>query len=214
MILYFATANAHKKQEMTKICKGHTIVIPSDEGIRFDPAETGLTFMENSLIKAEALWNIVKKPVLADDSGICVDILGGIPGIYSARYGGKEYPKGKPLGKNSTLTQAEKNTLLLEHVQDELQKNKKAPRTCHYVCSMLLYFGKDRFYCVQETFEGILIKNIDESRGMGGFGYDPIVFLPEFGKTVAELSEREKNEISHRGKATKKILSLLDEITV
>lgn len=210
MILYLATGNVHKKQEMAEICKGHTIIIPSDEGIVFDPDETGLTFMENSLIKAKALWNIVKKPVLADDSGICVDILEGIPGIYSDRYRGKEYPQGYPTEKNTSLTQVEKNTLLLEHVQNEQEKGTKGTRSCHYVCSMILYFGKDRFYCVQETFEGILIHDIEESRGKGGFGYDPIVFLPELGKTVAELSEQEKNEISHRGKATKKILTLLE----
>ncbi len=211
MTLYLATGNKHKKDEMTKICAEHTILIPNDKGISFDPEETGLTFIENSLIKAKALWEIVKEPVLADDSGICVEALDGIPGIYSARYEGREFPKGR-VNKNSKLTQSEQNILLLDHLNESIASNPKKSRKCHYVCAMVLYYGEDQFLCVQETMKGILVNNIDEACGNGGFGYDPIVFLPEHNKTVAELTDEEKNIISHRGKATRKILAFFSKI--
>lgn len=88
MKIYLATGNKNKKREMQEILKEHTIVIPSDEGIDFDPVEDGKTFYENSIIKAKALYDIVHSPVIADDSGICVSALNGRPGIYSSRYGG------------------------------------------------------------------------------------------------------------------------------
>lgn len=219
MTLYLATGNLHKKREMQEICRGHTILIPADKGIGFNPVENGNSFFENALIKAHALWEIVKEPVLADDSGICVDILGGAPGIYSARYAGSAFPKGMPDG--TKIPQEEQNRLLLQAVDEAVRKSLQPAeepaqpftadglRSCRYVCAMVLYSGKDRFYCVQETFEGTLIENIEQSRGKGGFGYDPIVFLNEYGKTVAELSDEEKNNISHRGKAARKILQLL-----
>jgi len=85
MKIYFASGNAHKKEELARILPNHTIVIPSDEGIPFDPEETESTFFGNSLIKARALFEITGKPVIADDSGICVDALNGAPGVLSAR---------------------------------------------------------------------------------------------------------------------------------
>jgi len=111
MKLYLATNNAHKKREAAEIFSPYEIVIPADEGIDFDPEETGATFFENALIKARALYDIVHCPVIADDSGICVDILGGRPGIYSARYAGSEFPQGKPDGIG--IPQEQKNKLLL-----------------------------------------------------------------------------------------------------
>lgn len=215
MTLYLASGNLHKKHEMQDICRPHTILIPADKGIAFNPEETGKTFFENSLIKARTLWEIIREPVLADDSGICIDILGGRPGVYSARYAGIDFPYGKPDGIG--IPQEQKNKLLLDEVKKAEQSAslsgtsevKNGTRSCRYVCAMVLYFGKDRFYCVQETMEGSLIEDISEERGKGGFGYDPIVFLSEYGKTVAELSDEEKNAVSHRGKAARKILQLL-----
>ena len=215
MTLYLASGNLHKKHEMQDICRPHTILIPADKGIAFNPEETGKSFFENSLIKARTLWEIIREPVLADDSGICIDILGGRPGIYSARYAGIDFPYGKPDGIG--IPQEQKNKLLLDEVKKAEQSAslsgtsevKNGTRSCRYVCAMVLYFGKDRFYCVQETMEGSLIEDISEERGKGGFGYDPIVFLSEYGKTVAELSDEEKNAVSHRGKAARKILQLL-----
>lgn len=220
MEIFLATGNLHKKHEMEMLCPPHTITIPKDIGIKFDPDETGSTFFENSLIKAESLWKIVKKPVIADDSGICVDALDGKPGIYSARYCGRKFLNSS---KNENadghnLSQLEQNSLLIKDVNLTLQEkgldvNNPENRKCRYVCTIVLYLEKDRFLCAQETFEGILLKNIEESKGINGFGYDPIVFLPEYNKTIAELSEEEKNKISHRGKAVKEVMAAFEKIS-
>lgn len=210
MTIYAATGNAHKKQELQKILAPHIIRIPKDDGIVFDPVEDGNDFVSNSLIKAKALYEIVHQPVIADDSGLCVDILNGRPGIYSARYAGKN---ANPSADGSKLPVDIRNSLLLEEAWEAAEK--KASESgisdissllgCHYVCCMVLYFGPDRFYSIQETMEGRLIAPDEKKRGTGGFGYDPVVILPETGKTVAELTEEEKNRISHRGKAASKL---------
>lgn len=214
MKIYFASGNLHKKQEMQALFPEFELVIPSEEGIPFDPEETGSTFWENSLIKAQALWNIVRQPVLADDSGICVDILKGIPGIYSARYGGKDFPKGRPDGTKPS--QEEQNQFLIQETDfaiKELTSQGMAlpenPRSCRYVCAMVLYLGPQRFYSAQETMEGSLIQSLDLSRGAGGFGYDPIVILAGTDKTIAQLSAQEKNALSHRGKAARGLHQIL-----
>lgn len=214
MKIYFASGNLHKKQEMAALFPEFDLVIPSEEGIEFEPEETGASFIENSLIKARTLWNLVHQPVLADDSGICVDILKGIPGIYSARYGGKDFHQGRTDGVKTT--QAEQNQLLIEETDLVIAQNKSQgielpenPRSCRYVCAMVLYLGPDRFYSAQETMEGHLIQKLDLARGTGGFGYDPIVILQGTDKTIAELSAEEKNKLSHRGKAAQVLRKIL-----
>lgn len=214
MKIYFASGNLHKKQEMAALFPEFSLVIPSEEGIDFNPEENGSTFLENSLIKARTLWNLVHQPVLADDSGICVDILNGIPGIYSARYGGKDFHQGRADGIKTT--QAEQNQFLIEETDFAIQQCKaqvldlpENPRSCRYVCAMVLYLGPDRFYSAQETMEGHLIQKPDLARGTGGFGYDPIVILKGTDKTIAELSAEEKNTLSHRGKAAKILRKIL-----
>lgn len=212
MIIYLATNNAHKKHEMEQICSDFTILTPSDKNIIFDPEETGSTFMENSLIKAKTLWKIVKQPVIADDSGICVDCLNGRPGIFSARYSGL-----KQNIDGHKLSSTEQNALLIEEVNETLKKQNKdisdnKNRTCRYTCAIVFYYGLDRFFCAQETLEGVLLTDINKSQGINGFGYDPIVFLPEYNKTVAQISEAEKNLISHRAKATKSVISAIKDI--
>ncbi|MDD7417120.1 MAG: RdgB/HAM1 family non-canonical purine NTP pyrophosphatase [Treponemataceae bacterium] len=213
MEIFLASSNEHKKHEMEELFKDYTIITPKDINLNFDPIEDGKSFVENSLIKAKALYEIVKKPVLADDSGICVDALDGKPGIYSARYCGRL--KNKVDGHK--LSQNEQNGLLIEDVnltlkEKNLDPKKRENRSCRYVCSLILYYGKDQFLCSQETLEGILLDDINESRGTTGFGYDPIIFLPEFGKTVAELTEEEKNSISHRGKAAELIAKAMKNL--
>ncbi len=218
MTIFLASGNRHKQSEVAQIFKPNQILIPADKGIDFDPLENGTSFVENSLIKARALWEIVHEPVIADDSGICVDLLDGAPGIYSARYAGSCDMKGEKAG--SKLDAPERNRLLVEQTNDALvsfrTKNPKDARTdaelrsCRFVCAMVLYLGNGRFYAVQETLEGNLVASIEESAGSGGFGYDPVVYLPQFGKTVAELSEEQKNAVSHRGKAGKKLAMLLN----
>jgi XTP/dITP diphosphohydrolase len=191
MTIWFATGNAHKRAELAAILPGHTIRTPADEGISFDPEETGATFAENALLKARELRRMVSTaPVIADDSGICVDTLGGRPGIYSSRYGSE--------GKRK-LESADRNALLLAELGDN------PLRSARFVCAMVLLFSDDRFFLVQETLEGEIIR---EERGKGGFGFDPILYLPTSGCTVAELPEEEKNRISHRGKAGRAIGTL------
>jgi XTP/dITP diphosphohydrolase len=215
MTIWLASGNVHKQKELAAILTGHSIRIPAGAGMAdFDPDETGSSFMENALIKARALYahpafprtllpsGGEARPVLADDSGLCVDALDGRPGIFSARYGSAG---GKKIGA------AERNALLLEEVNAALAGGRAAStsRSCRFVCAMVLLYSPYRFYAVQETLEGELVPDSKAARGSGGFGYDPIVFLPEKGRTVAELSEEEKNSASHRAKAGKAIATLL-----
>ena len=217
MKIYLATGNKNKKREMVELFQGHEIIIPSDENIEFDPEETGITFYENSLIKAKALYDIVHYPVIADDSGICVDALGGSPGIYSSRYAGPDFMHGKPDG--TKISQEEQNVFLIEQTNKAIKDGTlpkmpylHGPRSCHYTCAMVLYCGPDRLFVAQETFEGTLIDDINKQAGSGGFGYDPIVFLPEYNKTVAQLTADEKNAISHRGKAVRAIQKIIESL--
>ena len=209
IVVWFATGNINKKKELAEIlsaAKGVTldIKIPSDAGLDFDPEEKGSSFLENSFIKAEALYRLLKErrpplytsgdPIIADDSGICVDALDGRPGIFSARYGS---------GDGGKLKAAERNALLLAELGDNPH------RSARFVCAMVLYYSPDRFFAAQETMEGELVKNSESARGEGGFGYDPILYIPELGRTVAELPDEEKNLLSHRGKAGKAIAKIL-----
>jgi XTP/dITP diphosphohydrolase len=214
MILWFATGNAHKRAELAGILKGHEIRIPADAGIAgFDPEETGKSFLENSLLKARALYRLlarreIRGPVIADDSGLCVDALEGRPGIYSARYAGPGQASGNrgagetPPGPGR-LGDRERNALLLGEL------GRRPDRKARFVCAMVLLRDENRFYGVQETLEGELVAPGEEGRGEGGFGYDPILYIPELGRTVAELSEEEKNRLSHRGKAARALAALL-----
>jgi XTP/dITP diphosphohydrolase len=209
MIIWFASGNVHKKQELEAVLDAArpdgaekiTVKIPAEAGIPFDPDETGGDFLENALIKARALYRAIAETggpekaggvkIVADDSGLCVDALGGRPGILSARYGCEN-------GKNPGAR--EQNALLLR----ELGENPN--RGARFVCAMVLLLDPMRFRAVQETLEGELLR---ELRGTGGFGYDPIFWLAEKNCTVAELSPEEKNALSHRGKAGRVIAELL-----
>ncbi len=194
MKLFLASGNAHKRLEFARIFPDHDIVIPTDLGLAFDPDETESTFHGNALIKAKALFALTGGPVIADDSGICVDALGGEPGIRSARYGSEG-------GVN--LDAAGRNRLLLENMRG------MSDRRARFVCNLVLYLGPDRYWSVQETLEGLII---EDERGTGGFGYDPVMFIPEEGMTVAELSDADKDRLSHRGKAGRLISLLLDAL--
>ena len=204
--LYLASGNKHKQKEMQELLPDFEIRIPSDDGIEFAPIEDGKSFYENSLIKARALWNLVHEPVIADDSGICVSALNGEPGIYTSRYAGPNFMHGKPDG--SKISQEEQNRFLIE----QLNATGSRDRSCHYTCAMVLLLNPERFFVAQETFEGELIPSIEKQAGSGGFGYDPIVWLPQYKKTVAEISAEEKNKISHRGKAVQTIKKVLENL--
>ena len=191
MKIYLASGNVNKKKEVQELLPSHTIVLPKDEGIEFDPEETGSTFFENAMIKAKALYDIVKAPVLADDSGICIDFLKGAPGVHSARYGSVEGEHvSAEAGINKVLAE-------LKGVKD---------RSARFACCMVFLLDEDRFYSVQETCEGRIT---GAPSGSGGFGYDPIFFVEKFGKTFAELTSEQKNSISHRGMALKAIIKLI-----
>lgn len=195
MEIVLATGNLHKKEELSEILKGHKILLPSDLHCSFDCIENGKTYLDNALIKAQALYKMVKRPVIADDSGISVPALGGSPGVYSARYGSHE--------GDQPLESPERNAFLLKNME------KISDRKAFFVCSMVLMLDEYRIYTVQETFSGEIVR---EPSGGGGFGYDPLFFLEEYGKTVAQLPADIKNRISHRGKAGASIKNIMDRL--
>ncbi len=193
MEIIIATGNRHKLIELQDILRNHTLLLPEDIGVDFDFEETGDSFLTNSKGKAFDLFNRIHRPVIADDSGLSVHALNGEPGIYSARYGstgGKE------------LEAKARNLYLLNKLEG------KEDLSAEFICCMTLVMDTNRFFIVQETLKGEITRN---STGINGFGYDPVFYLPESGKTVAELPEKEKNKISHRGKAGNRIARLLEE---
>ncbi len=195
MEIVLATGNLHKKEELSEILKGHKILLPSDLNCSFDCIEDGETYLDNALLKAHALYKIVKRPVIADDSGISVPALGGAPGVYSARYGSLE--------GEEPLESEERNALLLKNM------NEISDRRAFFVCSMVLLLDEYRIYTVQETFSGVIAK---KTTGVEGFGYDPLFYLEEYDKTVAQLPSDIKNTISHRGKAGASIKDIMDRL--
>ena len=152
-----------------------------------DPEETGETFLENAVQKAAAYAKAVGMPVMSDDSGIIADVLGDEPGIYSARYAGVH---GDDEANNQKLI-------------ERLRPYSGDDRRAHYVCAVALVFPDGKSVTAEGTCEGILR---DFYAGSGGFGYDPLFYLPKYGKTMAEISLEEKNKISHRGKALRKLI--------
>lgn len=187
MKIVLASSNEHKVKEINAIVLQKNIdvefVLPPKG---FDPIEDGKTFEENSFIKAKEAWKISNTWSLADDSGLCIDALGGAPGIHSARYA--ETPQAR-----------------INRVLDEMCgiSNRKA---C-FKCCMTLINPKGE---VEFTYTGICEGSIIESqRGVNGFGYDPIFLLKGSEKTMAELSDNEKNDVSHRGRALSAVLDYL-----
>jgi XTP/dITP diphosphohydrolase len=195
MEIVLATGNLHKKEELSEILNGHKILLPSDLNCTFDCVESGKTYLDNALIKAHALYKVVKRAVIADDSGISVPALGGAPGVYSARYGSVEGEK--------DLESRERNAYLLKNMKDITD------RRAFFVCTMVLLLDEYRIYTVQETFSGMIAL---EPSGVEGFGYDPLFYLEEYGKTVAQLPGDLKNKISHRGKAGASIKNIMDSL--
>ena len=199
MELFVATNNEHKLLELAPPLPGQLLRAPAEAGIKgFEVLEDGATFLENALKKALALHRLIGRPSLADDSGLAVDALGGAPGVMSARYG-------SPDGGVTKLDAATRNRTLL--AQMETQER----RSCAFVCCLALVLAEDRFFVVQETCPGELLR---APQGSGGFGYDPIVWLPALGKTVAELSVDEKNLVSHRGRACARMAALIADLEV
>ena len=194
MTIYLASNNAHKRDEFARLFPGHAIRMPGDDGCAFEFAEDGSTFLENAMGKAYALFRTVHAPVIADDSGLCVAALGGAPGLISARYGAQN-------GRN--LDAAERNAFLLERLKGV------DDRAAYFVCCLVLAVEDARCYTVQETVHGIIA---DAPRGRGGFGYDPLFIVPGIGKTIAELPDHEKDRISHRGRASRRMRALMESL--
>ncbi len=189
-----ASNNVHKIAEFKRITAslGVDVISAKEAGVDFsDVEETGLTFAENSLIKAMYAYEKSGLPSIADDSGLCVDALNGRPGIYSARYG----------GENST--DDEKINLLLS----ELANVEKPDRTAYFNCSICCVISKEDVIAVEGKCEGYIGF---EKKGENGFGYDPVFYLDN-GKAFAELSAEEKDTYSHRGNALREFYTLLKE---
>ena len=190
--LIIATANKHKLSEIEFILKdGVKEIAPMPADIEIE--ENGKTFMENSLIKAKAVYEKTKIPSLADDSGLCINALGGKPGLYSARYGGEN------------LSYKEKMQMILEELKD------KKDRTAYFITSAVCTLNEKYYIALEGRVDG---KIIESPRGFEGFGYDPIFMPKGFNITYAEMKAEEKNLISHRFIAMskmKKILSCIYE---
>ncbi len=195
MRIVFATGNKDKMREIRQILGElpYEIVSMKEAGIDLDIVEDGSTFEENAMIKARAVAEHCDDIVLADDSGLEIDFLNKEPGIYSARYLGRETPY------------PEKNAKILE----KLSGVPDSERTARFVCAIAAHIPDGRELVVRGTMEGIIGHEI---AGENGFGYDPIFFLPEYGKTSAEISPEEKNEVSHRGKALRMMAYKLREV--
>ncbi len=193
--IVFATANEGKVKEIKEILKDFPIEVVSmkEMGITADIEEDGTTFEENSLIKARALSKLTGLPALADDSGLEVDYLNGEPGIYSARY----------LGRDTDYDY--KNNYII----NKLSVAKEGERSARFVCVISLVLPDGREFVERGVVEGLIGY---EQKGENGFGYDPIFYLPEYGKTSAELSPEEKNKISHRGKALSAMKKLIMDL--
>ena len=191
MKFVLATHNPGKVKEMRTILGryGVEVVTPGELGIDLEVEETGTTFAENAMLKAKAISQAAQLPAIADDSGICVDALNGGPGVYSARYGGEE------------LDDNGRNALLLNSLRGQ------TTRAAHYACAIACAFPNgDTLTAEGECHGTIAFAPI----GTGGFGYDPIFFIPEKAKTFGQLSAEEKDAMSHRGKALAQFVEKLE----
>ena len=182
MKFVLATHNPGKIREMSAILGelGVEVVSPADVGITVDVEETGTTFAENAMLKAKAICAAAGLPAIADDSGLCVDALGGGPGVYSARYGGEG------------LDDKGRYMLLLNSMRGQ------TTRKAHFACAIACAFPNGDELTAQGQCDGAIAF---APMGEGGFGYDPVFLVPEMGKTFGQLTAQEKSAISHRGKA-------------
>lgn len=190
--IIFATGNMGKLDEIRQILTGYEIVSMKEAGASIDIEENGQTFEENALIKARAVHAVTGGLVMADDSGLEVDALNKEPGVYSARYLGEDTPYDI------------KNAKILERLKDVPDEK----RTARFVCAIAAVCPDGSELVVRGVMEGVIAHEI---AGMRGFGYDPIFMVPEFGMTNAELTNEQKNEASHRGKALRAMRDLLLE---
>ncbi|MGG3030503.1 XTP/dITP diphosphatase [Bacillus stercoris] len=188
-----ATHNPGKVKEFKEILepKGYDVKSLAEIGFTEEIEETGHTFEENAILKAEAVAKAVNKMVIADDSGLSIDNLGGRPGVYSARYAGEQKDDQANINK----------------VLSELKGIEKEQRTARFRCALAVSIPGEETKTVEGHVEGYIA---EEPRGEYGFGYDPIFIVKDKDKTMAELTSDEKNKISHRADALKKLSKLLE----
>ncbi|MDX1961389.1 MAG: RdgB/HAM1 family non-canonical purine NTP pyrophosphatase [Leptospiraceae bacterium] len=186
MKLILGTNNLGKLIEVRKMMQNLNITVtsPKEENIHFEVEETGTTFNENAKLKSEHLFSLTKLPSLADDSGLCVNALGGEPGLYSARFGKSEF------------SDKDRALYLLDLMKD------KSDRSCYYHCS-IAFTDKDGTFYFEDRCVGELCVDYD-LEGKFGFGYDPIFYYPPLKERFSRVSTEKKNEISHRGLALKR----------
>ena len=212
--IIFATGNRDKLREIGEIIEDPEVTLLSmkEAGVAADPEENGTSFEENAVIKAEAVYDLVRKTpslrddpetpviVMSDDSGLVIDALGGAPGIYSARYMGHETSY----------------TLKMERIMEKMKDVPEEERTARFTAAVAAVVPKglnpssdeSKTLAVTASMEGRIGHSI---AGINGFGYDPFFYLPEYGKSSAEISREEKNAISHRGKAVRAMMERLKE---
>ena len=195
--LILATSNKDKAREIAEILSDTPFVVTTMKEEGFDPdiVEDGKTFEENALIKARAVHALAENCyVMADDSGLCINALDGAPGIYSARFCGED------------STYPEKFAKIFEMLKDVPEEK----RTAKFVCSIAVVRPDGSDFTVRGEICGVLH---EKPMGDGGFGYDPIFYVPEFGMTTAQMTKEQKNSISHRGKALRAMAERLKEET-
>jgi len=193
--LILATSNKDKAREIAEILSDTPFVVTTmkEEGYDPDIVEDGKTFEENALKKARAVHELASGAyVMADDSGLCIDALDGAPGIYSARFCGED------------STYPEKFAKIFEMLKDVPEEQ----RTAKFVCSIAVVRPDGSEFTVRGEVCGVLH---EKPMGDGGFGYDPIFYVPEFGMTTAQMTKEQKNSISHRGKASRAMADKLKE---
>ena len=195
MKVVLVSKNRHKLEEISKITEKFDmeLILQSELGVDIDVEETGTTFEENSFLKADAVMKATGLPALADDSGIAVDALNGEPGVYSARY-----------GFDDTLDDWGRLELLLKNTENVPDGQRQA----QFVCVITMVTPEGSTIQARGEIHGELTR---EARGENGFGYDPIFYYPPLGKTTAELSPEEKNQVSHRANALKIFYEKLKE---
>ncbi len=191
MKIVAATGNPHKLREIREILAGMEIVSEAEAGFTDEIEETGKTFLGNALLKARAVAAATGLPALADDSGLCVEALGGAPGVYSARYAALFAPAGWTAGNRA---------LLLRNLEGETN------RRAYFACAVALVFPDGREVTAEGRSYGEILY---APRGEGGFGYDPLFYSEELKKSFAEAGEEEKNGVSHRGRALRALLEKL-----
>jgi XTP/dITP diphosphohydrolase len=193
--LLIATTNPGKQEEIFEMLKSLpvTLLTPDDISLFMDIEENGATYLENARLKAQAFCRASQLPTLADDSGLEVKALHGQPGLHSHRFTGRE-----------DASDSERRQLLLSKLE-----GKPRPWTARFVCAVVLVLPNGKRFSYEDACEGE-ISPVES--GSGGFGYDPVFFFPQEGKTMAELTPEVKNRVSHRGRAIQGILPILKDL--